>query len=101
MQQSALKQQRPPSQIPLLLASVPSHSLHSSSAPPMPASFSAREKELLSLSVWPYSMVVLSSSSQAYKISGKATPSAQQPSALMQVSLLLSVFYFFPLHAHP
>src|SRR5260221_8660643 len=97
MQQSALNQQRPPSQIPLLLASAPSHSLHSSSAPPMPVSFSQRpQQEALSLSVWPYSMVVSSSSSQAFRSSGRATPSAQQLFVPMVVSEWPWVLCFFP-----
>src|SRR5258708_3255570 len=97
MQQSALKQQRPPSQIPLLLASAPSHSLHSSSAPPMPVSFSQRpEQEALSLSVWPYSMVVSSSSSQPFRSSGLATPFVHHLAVPMGVSGWPSVLCFCP-----
>src|SRR5258708_39140492 len=97
MQQCALKRQRPPSQIPLLLASAPSHSLHSSSVPPMPVSSSQRpEQEALLLSVWPYSMVVSSSSSQAFSRSGRATPLVQQPSAPTVVSGWPSVLCFCP-----
>src|SRR5260221_14367900 len=97
MQPSALKRQLQPSQIPLLLASAPSHSLHSSSAPPMPVSFSQRpERDAVLLSVWPYSMVVSCSSSQAFSSSELATPLVEQPSAPTAVSGWPSVFYFCP-----
>src|SRR6266699_5721974 len=80
---------------PLLLALVPSHLLHSSSAPLMLDSSSPNRRwRLKSFSVSHSSMVASSSLLQAYRHSGQVTPLPLPHSAPTEVSGWPSAFLF-------